>query len=81
MWVDGRDLVDRVHAHVASLLFLESSVKVVRHKDGVSCCGSLWKKDGFAGTAGVSLVSMAWTQRANFAADPTLPQPQSGEIS
>lgn len=32
-------------AHVESLLFLKSSVKVVRHRNGESCCGRLWKKN------------------------------------
>jgi hypothetical protein len=36
--VDGRAL-----AHVASLLFLKSSGKVVRHTEWDSCCGRLWK--------------------------------------
>ena len=36
--------VGRALAHVASLLFLKSSVKVVRHKNWEFSCGGLWKK-------------------------------------
>jgi len=41
--IGRRDLLGREFAHVASLRFLKLSVKVVRHKNGISCCGRLWR--------------------------------------
>src|ERR1700687_4964960 len=43
--IGRRELVGRELAHVASLLLLKFSVKVVRHKYWISCCGGLWKRN------------------------------------
>jgi hypothetical protein len=44
--IDSRKIVGGDLAHVASLRFLKSSVKVVRHRNGEFFCGRLWKKGG-----------------------------------
>lgn len=41
---ESRELVPRGFAHRSSLRFLKFSVKVARHREWESCCGSLWKK-------------------------------------
>ena len=43
--IGRRELVARELAHVASLLLLKFSVKVVGHKNWISCCGGLWKRN------------------------------------
>jgi len=51
--IDRRHLIGREFAHVASLSFLEFSVKVVRHKNWISFCGGLWKRNRRRITPGV----------------------------
>ena len=49
--------VGRALAHVARLLFLKSSVKVVRHKNREFSCGGLWKKTVGGGVENVPCVA------------------------
>ena len=51
-------------AHLASLDHLEFSVKVVRHRIGISLCGGLWKRGGaylaVENVVSVFMFSQAW---------------------
>ena len=44
-FMSDTELVGRARAHVASVRFLEFSVKVVRHRNGIYFGGGLWKKE------------------------------------
>ena len=49
--------------HVSSLRFLESSVKVVRHKKGVFVCGWLWKRTGHRVSVGLPRTTCQFLNR------------------
>jgi hypothetical protein len=46
-WTGNRKPFGRAFAHIASLARLKFSVKVVRHKKWIFCCGWLWRTNGY----------------------------------